>query len=373
MEKYIMKIKDRKLWGDEPELNSNLNVAMNWYNACLDSKELKKCLVDYVKKNKKELTDKVKGQKDYNIRTMGMLARMLDRGWESDTIINRKPDPRNYTTLIECLNYKLSKLPEPIVKIVEPKSMKPKVSIQQRMEEKLYDYIGHIEGEIDDFIKNKFSSKFKMETYILEENIPAATIKKLEAFYTKLYDELNEVTYGERDKKDIDPQLVEAWGHLSRAEKKKFFKFAQSIVDDCKLGYTSKKASRKTRTKKEKSAEKIIAKIKYLAEDKDYNVQSIHPKAILGAQELWIWNSKKNRYGVYYSQSPRGLEIKGTTLQNFDTTKSIQKRIRDPKALWKKIKDGGKRVLKNCLKDSSTKEKVLNGRLNENTLLIKAF
>ena len=373
MEKYIMKIKDRKLWGDEPELNSNLSVAMNWYNACLDSKELKKCLVDYVKKNKKELTDKVKGQKDYSVRTIGILARMLDRGWESDTIINRKPDPRNYTTLIECLNYKLSQLPEPIMKVVETKPMKPKVSIQQRMEEKFYDYIGHIEGEIDDFIENKFSSKFNMEVYVLEQNIPAATIKKLEAFYAGLYDELNEVTYGDRDRKDIDPQLVEAWGHLSRAEKKKFFKFAQSIVDGCRLGYTSKKASRKTRRKKEKSAEKIIAKIKYLAEDKDYNVQSINPKSILGAQELWIWNSKKNQYGVYYSESPRGLEIKGTTLQNFDTRKSIQKRIRDPKVLWKKIKDGGKRVLKNCLKDSRTKEKVLNGRLNENTLLIKAF
>ena len=369
-----MKAKDVQFWGEEPEANSgSIGVAFNWYNACIDSKELKKYLVEYVKKNNKELVNKVKGQKDYSVKTLGMMARLLDRGWDEKLVINNKPEPRNYTTLIECVNYNLTNLPEPVVKIIETAPVKPKVSIQQRMEEKLYDYIGHIEGEIDDFIENKFSSKFTMEAYIPEENIPAATIKKLEAFYTKLYDELNEITYGDRDRKEIDPQLVEAYSHLSRAEKKKFFKFIQSIVDGCKLGYTSKKASRKTRKKKEKSAEKIIAKIKYLAEDKDYNVQSIHPKAILGAQELWIWNSKKKRYGVYYSQSPRGLEIKGTTLQNFDETKSIQKRIRDPKALWKKIKDGGKRVFKNCLKDSRCKEKVLNGRLNENTLLIKAF
>ena len=47
-EKYIMRIKDKKLWGEEPTANDgSLGVAMNWYNACIDSKELKKYLIYY--------------------------------------------------------------------------------------------------------------------------------------------------------------------------------------------------------------------------------------------------------------------------------------------------------------------------------------
>ena len=66
-----------------------------------------------------------------------------------------------------------------------------------------------------------------------------------------------------------------------------------------------------------------------------------------------------------------GLSVKGTTITGFDPQKSIQKTLRKPLDQLKDFKSAGKVALRKFLDDIPTTETVLNGRINETTVLLK--
>jgi hypothetical protein len=74
---------------------------------------------------------------------------------------------------------------------------------------------------------------------------------------------------------------------------------------------------------------------------------------------------------VYNAENAKGLTVKGSTLQNFNAETSIGKRLRKPEVTIKELLEAGKIKLKKILSELSTKESLLTGRLNSDTIIVR--
>ena len=105
-------------------------------------------------------------------------------------------------------------------------------------------------------------------------------------------------------------------------------------------------ANRKPRKRKEKSPEKLVAKLKYKIEDTKLGIKSIDPTEIIYAESLWVYNTKTRKLGQYQAKvlDPRkmnrpgtGLMVKGTSIIGYDEETSIQKTLRKPEQQLKEF------------------------------------
>ena len=247
----------------------------------------------------------------------------------------------------------------------EVKKEKPKVSIQQRINDQVSGYIGEIEGKVDDFINSDFKEKYDCYAHLNNLGCKAVHARKMRPLYLDCYNETVDVYNAE------DDYLNEAWGHLKPKYHKKIMDFYGIILDDIDRLIKNSTAQRKPRKKKTLSATRLVSKLKYEMEHSDLKLVSINPEKIIGCSELWVYNTKKNRLGVYYAEnSVRGLSVKGSTILHFDSNISIQKTARKPSEVLKTLT---KRTLNKTLKHLTTKDKEVTGRINAQTILLGAF
>ena len=248
---------------------------------------------------------------------------------------------------------------------VEEKSTKPVVSIQDRLHSKVEDYISSIEERVDDYIDSGYKMKYDVYNHLLELGCKAAHARKMRPFYVDCFNELVDL-YNQEDE-----YYIEAWSSLRPKHQKMLMDFYGVIVDDLDRIIKNSTAQRKPRKKKTLSASRLINKLKYQQEFSDLKLVSINPEKIIGANELWVFNTKNNKLGVYKAVNTiRGFSVKGCTIQHFDESESVEKTARKPQEAVSILK---KRSLKNVLQNMTTKERQLTGRINAQTILLGVF
>jgi hypothetical protein len=131
------------------------------------------------------------------------------------------------------------------------------------------------------------------------------------------------------------------------------------------------KINKKPRAKKAVPAEKIVAKLKYAKTHEPLKLVSVNPADIIGAKELWIYNTKTRKMGKYVAAEFSELGVKGTTITGFSEMQSVQKTLRKPEDQLKEFKSAGKVALRKFLEDIKAVDIKLNGRINEDTVLLK--
>jgi len=242
---------------------------------------------------------------------------------------------------------------------------RPKISIQDRLQGKVEDYISAVEGQVDDFIDSDYKMKYDVYNHMLEIGCKAAHARKMRPFYVDCYNELVDVY-----NKD-DEYYVEAWSHLKPKYHKKMMDFYGIIVDDLDRIIKNSTAQRKPRKKKTLSATRLVKTLKYQQEFTDLKLVSVNPEKIIGANELWVYNTRYKTLGVYHAvNTVRGLSVKGCTIQHFDEDTSVQKTARKPKDILSVL---NKRSLKKQLNNMKTKEQTMTGRINAQTILLGVF
>ena len=252
-----------------------------------------------------------------------------------------------------------------VVKEEKVKPEKPKVSIQQRINEQISTFIGEIEGKVDDFVDSDFKDKYDCYNHLNEMGCKSVHARKMRQFYIDCYNESVDVYNAD------DDYLNEAWGHLKPKYHKKIMDFYGVIVDDIDRLIKNSTAQRKPRKKKTLSATRLVSKLKYQVEHPDLRLVSVNPEKIVGCSELWVYNTKYNKLGVYYAEnSVRGLSVKGSTIKDFDSSSSLQKTARKPEDVLKTLT---KRTLNKHIKQMKTKEQDVTGRINAQTILLGAF
>ena len=251
------------------------------------------------------------------------------------------------------------------VKDEKKKTEKTKVSIQDRINEQHYSFISLVEGVVDDFIHSDYKIKYDFYSKFIDIGCKSIHARKLKEFYIEHYNAMVDLQNGE------DEYISEAWGHLKPKQVDKMMDFYGIIVDDLERVIKNASAQRKPRKIKQKSASKLIKNLKYQSEYPDLKLVSINPEKIVGASELWVYNTKYNKLGVYYAEnSVRGFTVKGCTIQQFDEKISIQKTARKPEDVLRALT---KRSLKKKLKEMKTKDQPVTGRINAQTILLGAF
>jgi hypothetical protein len=193
----------------------------------------------------------------------------------------------------------------------------------------------------------------------------AAHTRIIKSFYEGNLQELIEVANTK------DEQLKEGYSHLTKAHLKKITAFYQEVVSACDMLGQEAKVNRKPRAKKPTDKSKIVGKLKYMKTNEPLKLVSVNPEDIIGAQELWIYNSKTRKLGRYVAEEFKELGVKGTTITGFSESKSIQKTIRKPEEKLKEFKAAGKVALRKFLDDINATDARMNGRLNEETVLLK--
>ena len=263
---------------------------------------------------------------------------------------------------------------DPSIKIMEEqkaeeikKDEKPKrvISLQDRLQSTVEDMISAVEGKVDDFIDSGYKIKYEAYNHLLEIGCKAAHARKMRPMYLDCYNELVDVY-----NKD-DEYLMEAWSHLKPKESKLMMDLYGTILDDIDRIIKNSTAQRKPRKKKTLSATRLVNKLKYQEEYPDLRLVSINPEKIIGAKELWVYNTKSNRLGVYHAENTvRGFSIKGCTMQHFDKTESVEKKAGKPKDTLAVLKKG---TLKKTLNNLKTSERPLTGRIGKDTVLLGVF
>lgn len=264
---------------------------------------------------------------------------------------------------------------EEIEEIKEAKKAdaKPKVSIQQRMKEQVEGLCGDWESLLDTFIHEtgfdlkKFDPYNDMRAYeggIVKPN--HAKIIKEE--FAPNYEEALESLNGDCE------QLKEAYSFMDKKMKKDYVAFYEKINQACDTLIETGKAQRKPRKAKAVSKEKLVSKLKYQLNCPELGIASINPTEIIDATEVWVYNTKTRKLGMYKVEGLQaGMSVKGTTIQHFEISGSVQKTLRKPAEQLKLFKGTAKTKYQKAFKDINAVEIKLNGRLNDTTIILKAF
>jgi hypothetical protein len=352
-----------KFIGGEPRWDSpktNLVNALSWYANQYGPKESKKYTLDYLKKNKfdKAVIEKIADVDDWRFGNLGFCCRVVTNGAQLN---------ENQLDWIEAKINQLAASTEKELIISEFEKPKESVSIQDRIYIQCNSYISDIEDIIDQLIATKRKVDFNPYDWMTKNDIKAVHAKQIIEHFIPTKEELVLAI----SKKD--PDLVEGYSNFKKNELKLYHDLIESIIDDCDKIINNKKITRKPKKKKAVSLDKKVSKVQYKKDDIEYKLASINPIDIVGAKQLWVFNTKTKKLGFYLSNDDTGFGVKGTTLENYDELLSIQKTLRKPLDILPNVLKAKKTELKKIMSGINSKEAPLNGRINSDTILLKVI
>lgn len=347
--------------GEEPTWDKDaigVPRALSWYANQMSAKDSKKYTIDYLKEKKfdRKVLEKISSVDEDRFNNLGFVCRIIQRGADLD-----KED---------WINKRIKELSESLdaPAVVSQFAKKEEtVSIQDRIYDQCSIFIDEIENYVDQFIKTKKPVEFSAYDWMISKLVKAVHAKQIAEHFKPMRVELESTINKE------DEQLVEGYSSFKKSELKRFYEFICSIIDDCGKIINNSKVSKKPRKKKTVPLEKKVSKVKYKKEAIEYQLVSINPVDIISAKQLWIFNVKTKKLGLYTSKDDSGLSVKGSTIEGFDEHLSIQKTLRKPLEVLTQLSKAKKVELRKLMGTINGKEFSLNGRLNDDTILIKAI
>lgn len=380
---------NEKNYGPEPEpdhvyTDKDVSVAITWYSLNCDQKQARSFLRAYLDEaGREEDLARVKSASDS--RTLGFvsdgcwIARMISRGTEF--VDRAKWDA--------VLDNRLQRLYDFMDRDAKEDALKPKVAGKPRIRittgrsprEKQFDRYLEILNTVADAIDitdtGKTDVKFVVTQLLVDEKLDEAYVR----------DMLSEV--GEMEAEIVESiksgsEFSQRWpGRVNSMRRKKPLVTSIIVQLHDYLDTITKKArkpqadgkpvERKPRRKKPVSIDKLVSRVLFQAADEDLGLQSIDVRKIIGAKELWVYNTKYANLTVYRSLTDGGLSVRGTTLLNYDEDASQSKKIgRKAKDHTTAVVAAGKIQLRRYLDTINATPSKPNGRINENTILLRA-
>lgn len=337
---------------------SSLSAAFNWYHQEKDKKDARAYLKEYLTQNftKDDVKtfDKLPDSKIIN--TYAWITRMVSNGAlqlrESDHI---KLD--NYLQSILVRDEQLETVTEEI-KVTRP-------SVRDNMKEKVNEYLGELEGAIDDLILE--GRELDLYNDLRVRSIPQP--------YCPLISEWISATAGEYITvyESTDADIKEGYSNIGKRKLTQIIKLLSQWTEDVEKYGQFKKANRKPRAKKAKPASVQVSKLKYKREDTELGIKSVISSEIVGASQVWIYNTKNKKLAVYRTDSASGIQVKGTSLQNYEPENSEQKTLRKPKETIDKVLSAGKVQLRRILDELSTKDTAVKNRISEDCIILRVI
>ena len=343
---------------------SKLSKAFSWYNYFYGKKDARDMIVNYLETHdRKEDVRLLKGIPDSAIRlTTGWLCRMSMVGLELHDTEQLKLENQ----LREILDSKQNEVaPEAVVE-----DTTPRITIQDRLREKVNECMGELDGLFDDFLASgaKMTADYKPVTLLRSMNVAPQMVSIIADVWKRRLTEFETVNQGK------DAQLVEGYSHLSKIQLRNVIKFCEAVVNDCGAYVQIKKVERKPRKVKAVPPEKRAAKFKILAEFAELKLKSLPAASLVDRAEAWLYDTKKRKLIHLVADShTQAFTIKNNSIIGFSTVDTLQKTVRKPADITKAIQAAGKPAARKIYKDLTTTETPWNARGTENLIILKAW
>jgi hypothetical protein len=352
-------------WRIQPTENrvSALSTAFAWYNYHYGKKEAKDMIVHWLEHNDRSKdARKIRSIPDSQIRlTPAWVCRMNLVGLELSEHELLQVD----TQIANMLKIKS----EVKVVVTEEETAQNKVTIQDRLREKVSECAGELEGVFDEFLTDgaKMSANIKPIATIRGMNVAPQMISNISDIWKQRLAEFEEVVEGR------DSDLVEGYSNFSKIELRNMIKFCETVINDCSAYVQIKKVERKPRAKKAVSPEKQASKFKYVKEFAELKLESEPPARLVGANEAWLYDTKKRKLIYVVADTHIGsITVKNNMILGFDAAASVQKTLRKPAEQIKALLAGGKPAARKYFKDIKATDTKFNGRGTENIIILRA-
>ena len=352
-------------WKIQPSNNriSALSKAFSWYNYFYGKKDARDMIVNYLELHgRKDDVRLLRGVPDSAIRlTTGWLCRMSMVGLE----LNEHEQIKLDNLLKELL---ASKQIEAVTEVVEDTT--PRITIQDRLREKVSECAGELEGLFDDFVASgaKMSTDFKPIALIRGHNVAPQMIGTISDIWKKRQVEFEEVAKGK------DAQLVESYSYLNKIQLRNVLKFCETVINDCGAYVQIKKVERKPRKAKVVSPEKRAAKFKHIVDFVELKLKGLPAASLVEKSEAWLYDTKKRKLiHVVADEYAKVFTVKSNSIIGYSTAETLQKTVRKPADVTKAMQAAGKPAARKIYKDLTTTETPFNGRGTENLLVLKAW
>ena len=355
--------------------NGEIMRALNWLNYAANS-EQRGFLEDFIKIKRPETIKEdmamLKKVPDKVIsRTYAHMARMSVRGfpfadqdfakiWQAVVAAFEK------TKNEHAANEETEKAKE-LAKAV--KATQP--TIQERILTQVRSYLGDtIDPAIDEIVKTGATT---IRANLAGQGFGQPQYKRVIELITPEFNEFKEALLVKQDKSlkdDNSEQLREGYQHLSIKTLKTLIAFLDEICSTAQKQIIQKKANT-VRKKKPTDVNKVVAKFKKLMEFPELKLKGTNPVDCIGVTDVWVYNSKTKKLGVYRGQYTGCLGIKGNSWVGFTETSSVQKTLRKPLTQMAEFQTLGKNQLKKWFDSIKSVEHRMNGRGNEYTLIMR--
>ena len=363
-------------YGPEPDVdyfnNHSINDFLSWYNYMLDNNHTKTVLIKYANKFGYKNANKFKKMIIPN--NLSYLVTGLEKGLTFPPP-NKAEDGETgneyYQKYVHAELRKYNKQANVLYNMHLLDELNPETTIKKKrktIQEHINSKVQLLLAEVDYAIDVWDVEPFDMYKFLSENKTSAIIAKKIPEEYQYLIDEIIEARNGK------SKQLKEAYNHMTKTEKGQFINFLKKIQTDSERFAENHKPVRKPRKAKQFSAKEKVSKLSFLDEDMDNKITSIDPSKIIGAEMLFLFNSKTNQMAYYHASDRGGLDVKGTSIKNFDTDKSEVKKLGARTTHFlDRVLGGGKIVLNKTMNEVNSKASTATGRVNNNMIILKVI
>lgn len=353
-------------WSVQPteERFTALTRAFNWYNYFYGKKEAKEFVCVYLDAHDRSKDAKqIRALNDSQMRlTTGWLARMSLMGLQLDEHEQIKLD-----NLIKEL---LAIKDEPKAEEAVDENAPAKLTIQDRLREKVSEFMGELDGLFDEFVTSgaKLNADYKPVALMRSMNIAPQMISLVKDRWAKNLAEFEDAVAGK------DPDLAKAYDYMTKTQLKQCVKFCELVLADCGSYVQIKKVERKPRKVKAVPPEKKAAKFKICAEFPELKLKSLPAAQLVDKSEAWLYDSKKRKLiHLVADEYAKVFTVKNNTLIGFSTVETVQKTLRKPAEQLKQITTIGKPAARKYFKDIKATEVAWNPRGNENLIVLRVW
>jgi len=356
---------DQKYLGEEPtwenqqlliedEIQTKIGNAYNWYNYFSNPKMNREFLEEFMiasgmSKAAIQMMNKVD---DHHILpSTWKMARMITMGYNA---------PKERRIILFDAITQIVKRGVAIAEAEKPASTVSKSTTTNTL-------LADVESMVD----ADDEQLYKFYEFLKTKAPKPAIATAIADYYQPWVDELHLALLGKGRNGEL--QLREAYEHMSKKQLKDRIALFEGIINDCRsyVGNKKKAVVRKPRAAKPKSESVIVKKLQYLKEHVELKIVSVDPTKVVGAKELWTFNTKYNVLAHYVSDT--GLSVKGTTLQNVNDKLSSQKKLRKPDQVLPGITGSTSKAAIRSFLAVTTKASETNGRINEHTILLRVI
>jgi hypothetical protein len=303
-----------------------LGRGLNWYNYLCDATDDRAFLEDWIKTYK--TTEDLKfltGISDKFLpSSYAHCARMQLRGFplEEDSqgriwmrVIESYEKSQKYKQ--EESNLKAAPAPEPV------------------------DHSGNVIDYIEDAVSAAFENKkmpSELRSIVSNYKLKDKQFQYVTNFVTKILTEYQELEEARASKNPTDDQeqLIEGYERLSVKNNRMIIASLTAYIQELEGMSVIKKITR-TRKVKPLDKNKIVRKIRFLPADAELGIASEKLIGLIGASELWVYDTKTRKLGVLNCQVDGSISAKGINLIGINEERSTCRVLRKPKEQLKEF------------------------------------